>query len=36
MEAEDDAEGITALTAAVLESCTPGKAAGWFRDCGYY
>jgi hypothetical protein len=35
MEAEDPEEGTTMLRLAVTESCTPEKAAGWFRDCGY-
>jgi len=36
MEAEDPNEGISTLTMAVIESCTPAKALEWFRDSGYY
>jgi DDE superfamily endonuclease len=36
MESVDKEEGVIALTMAVMESVTPQKAAGWFRDSGYY
>jgi hypothetical protein len=36
MEDPDKDEGVTALTMAVMESVTPQKANGWFRDSGYY
>jgi transposase len=36
MESPDKDEGIAALTMAIMESVTPQKANGWFRDSGYY
>jgi transposase len=36
MESPDSEDGITALTMAVMESVTPQKANGWYRDSGYY
>ena len=35
MEAEDEDVGTAMLNLAMSESCTPEKAVGWFRDCGY-